>query len=69
MSSDRFDELEREHQYKSKLGAEIARFIDDANSPHEYLIEEDEEDEDAIVDLETMGLAPFVQRGDTDDVV
>jgi hypothetical protein len=61
----RFDELERERQYKSKLGAELRRFIDDTREPYEYLIEADEEDEE--LDFQSMGLAPFVQRGDTDD--
>jgi len=63
---DKFDALEAERRFKSELGAELLGFVDHRREPYEYLIEDYEDD---VLDLETMGLAPFVQRGDIDDDV
>jgi hypothetical protein len=62
---DRFDELERERQYEEKLGLELRGFIDHSREPHEYLIEGYDEDDD-VLNLKCMGLAPFLKRDDND---
>jgi len=66
---DRFDDdaLAKESQFKSDLGKELLGFIDDKTAPHEFLLLDEDADQDEALDLQSMGIAPFVTRGDGDD--